>query len=51
MSTVGGTPDPREQDTHAAQILDPEMGQSDDPRVDPTPDKRQSDTDDATRDL
>ena len=45
------TPDPREQDTHAAQSLDPEAGISDDPRVDPTPDKRQSDTDGATRDV
>ena len=50
MSQSETTPDPREHDEHAAQILDPEAGQSDDPRVDPTPDKRQSDTDAATRD-
>ena len=50
MASLEHTPDPREQDTHAAQILDPESGASDDPRVDPTPDKRQSDTDEAGRD-
>ncbi len=49
MNSPEATPDPREQDAHAAQILDPEAGQSDDPRVDSTPDKRQSDTDSATR--
>ena len=43
MSTNESTPDPRENDTHASQILDPESGQSDDPRIDPTPDRRQTD--------
>ncbi len=50
MNPREATPDPRDQDTHAAQTMDPESGVSDDPRVDPTPDNRQSDTDGATRD-
>ena len=43
--------DPREKSagTGVPQDVDPESGASDDPRVDPTPDKRQSDTDSATR--
>jgi len=35
--------DPRERDPHASQQEDPLSGVSDDPRVDPTPDRRQSD--------
>lgn len=36
------TVDPRETSPHAAQDTDPKSGVSDDPRVDPTPDNRQS---------
>jgi len=36
--------DPRDPDPHAAQELDPASGASDDPRVDPTPDRRQTDS-------
>jgi hypothetical protein len=49
MNPREASPDPRDQDAHASQTMDPESGVSDDPRVDPTPDKRQSDTDGATR--
>ena len=43
--------DPREHgnDPAASQEVDPQSGSSDDPRVDPTPDTRQSETDAATR--
>ncbi len=43
--------DPREQSagTGQPQQVDPQSGTSDDPRVDPTPDKRQSETDETTR--
>jgi len=34
--------DPREKDPRAAQTIDPQSGASDDPRVDPTPERRQS---------
>jgi len=37
-------PDPRDPDVRDAEDLDPHSGVSDDPRVDPTPDRRQSDT-------
>ena len=45
---IDETPDPRTLDPREAELLDPEAGASDDPRVDPTPDKRQSDTGTAT---
>ncbi|GAC1397629.1 MAG: hypothetical protein NVS2B8_21440 [Vulcanimicrobiaceae bacterium] len=38
--------DPREPDVRDADDLDPHSGASDDPRVDPTPDGRQSDASD-----
>jgi hypothetical protein len=38
------TADPRSDDVRDAERFDPASGASDDPRVDPTPDKRQSDT-------
>ena len=43
--------DPREKSvgTGQPQEVDPESGASDDPRVDPTPEKRQSESDGATR--
>lgn len=36
--------DPRDPDPGASEAVDPHSGRSDDPRVDPTPDRRQSDT-------
>ena len=41
--TTPATPDPRERDPRHAQPSDPQSGTSDDPRVDPTPDRRQTD--------
>ncbi len=38
------TSDPREKDPREAQTVDPESGASDDPRVDPTPQRRQKDS-------
>ncbi len=43
------SPDPRERGTLPAQDVDPAAGVSDDPRVDPTPDRRHSDADGGTR--
>ncbi|MBD5634920.1 MAG: hypothetical protein IAI49_10615 [Candidatus Eremiobacteraeota bacterium] len=45
MSTTASKPDPRDPDPRDAQDADPLAGMSDDPRGDPTPDLRQSDTD------
>ncbi|MBC5801330.1 MAG: hypothetical protein GIX03_02965 [Candidatus Eremiobacteraeota bacterium] len=52
MNGDDDSPDPRERGPLPSQDVDPAAGTSDDPRVDPTPDRRHTDdADGGTRDL